>query len=141
MDAKTYLRQLKKLDKLIENKLAEKRHWQDIALGGGSSFPSGDKVQTSGSQQKMADAVCKYINIEEEIDQCIDQLVDTRREVISTIENLNVDEYDLLHKIYVQYMTLNEAADAMDKRSYSWATTVHGRALQHVQKILDCRKV
>lgn len=137
MKAKDYLRQLQKLDKLIENKLAEKKHWQEIALGRGSSFSTDDRVQSSGSQQKMADAVCKYIGIEEEINKCIDRLADTRREIISTIEELDVMEYDLLHKVYVQYMTLNEAAEAMDRRSYSWATTVHGRALQHVQKIID----
>ena len=139
MKAKDYLRQLQKLDKLIENKMAEKRRWQEIALGRGSSFSTDDRVQTSSSQQKMADAVCKYIGIEAEIDHYIDKLVDARREVIATIELLDVMEYDLLHKVYVQYMTLNEAAEAMDRRSYSWATTVHGRALQHVQKIIDGR--
>ena len=140
MTAKDYLRQLGKLDKLIENKFAEKSRWRDIAIGGGSSFSMEDRVQTSGSKQKMADAVCRYITIEEEINQAIDFLVDKRKEVIASIELLGTMEYDLLHKVYVQYMTLQDAADAMCK-SYSWATTVHGRALKHLDAILQERGV
>lgn len=139
MRAKDYLRQLKKLDRLIDNKIAEKSRWREIAQGVGSSFSVGDKVQTSGNQQKMADAVCHCITLEEEINAEIDKLIDKRREVVATIEELDVDEYELLHNIYVKCMNIQDAADAMDK-SYSWATTIHGRALSHVGEILNRRE-
>lgn len=138
MDAKQFLRQLKKLDKMIENKIAEKARWKSIAFGTSAKM-DGEKVQSSGSQQKMADAVDRYVDIEREINEQIDQLVDARQDVINVIEKLNTTEYDLLHKIYVQYMSLYEVADIY-KNSYSWATTVHGRALKNVQAILDQRK-
>lgn len=138
MTAKEYMRQLEKLDTIIENKLQEKVRWMEIAKGTGSSFSSSERVQTSGNQQKMADAVIKYIGLEEEIDRYIDRLVDTRQEIISTIEQLNATYYDLLHKIYVQRIPLKEVA-AIKKQSYSWVTTMHGRALQHVQEILNKR--
>lgn len=135
MDAKQFLNQLKKLDKMIENKLAEKARWKTMATGTTANI-SGERVQSSGSKQKMADAVGRYVDIEREIDEQIDKLVDTRQEVICVIEKLNTTEYDLLHKVYVQYMSLYDVAD-MYGNTYSWATTVHGRALKHVQKILD----
>lgn len=138
MDAKQFLRQLKKIDKMIENKIAEKARWKSIAFGTSAKL-DGEKVQSSGSQQKMADAVCRYVDIEKEIDEQIDNLIDTRQDVISVIEKLNITEYDLLHKIYVQYMSLQDVADIYEN-SYSWATTVHGRALKNVQAILDQRK-
>lgn len=138
MDAKQFLRQLKKLDKMIENKLAEKARWKAIATGTTAQM-GGEKVQSSGSQQKMADAVCRYVDIEKEIDEQIDILIDTRQDVINVIERLNTTEYDILHKMYVQYMSLYDVADIYNK-SYSWATTVHGRALKNVQAILDQRK-
>ena len=84
----------------------------------------------------MADAVGSYLDIEREIDEQVDKLYDTRQEVICVIEKLNTTEYDLLHKVYVQYFSLYEVAD-MYAKTYSWATTVHGRALKNVQKILD----
>lgn len=138
MKAKDYLRQLKMLDRLIENKLAEKEQWKAMATSTTQQLTA-DRVQTSGNPQKMADAVCKIIEIEAEIDACIDNLVDTKRDVIKTLERLNPTEYDLLHKVYVQFLTFEEVADKKGK-SYSWVTTVHGRALKNVQRLLDGRR-
>ena len=138
MKAKDYLRQLKMLDRLIENKLAEKEQWKAMATSTTQQLTA-DRVQTSGNPQKMADAVCKIIEIESEIDACIDNLVDTKRDVIKTLERLNPTGYDLLHKVYVQLLTFEEVADRKGK-SYSWVTTVHGRALKNVQRILDERR-
>lgn len=139
MNAKTYLKQLAKLDRLIENKMIEKARWRDVALGV-VNRSEGERVQSSGSQQKMADALDKSVDIEREIAQKIDELIDKRQEVISTIEQLNAVEYDLLHKVYVQYLTLKDVAHAYD-RSDSWANYIHGQALKHVQNILDKRTV
>ena len=145
--AKDFLKQLKKLDKMIENKLIEKEQWKAIATGTTASSQSVkingvlhnmERVQSSGSQQKMADAIDRYIDIEKEIDDCIDKLVDTKKDVISVIEQLNATEYDLLHKVYVQFITLFDVAEMYGK-TYSWATTVHGRALKKVQDILNKR--
>ena len=97
-------------------------------------------MQSSGSKQKMEGAVVRYINIEQEIDMVVDELVDRRKDVISVIEQLKPDEYDVLHKRYVQYMELYEVAEQYDDKSYSWVTTTHGRALKNVQKILDQRE-
>ena len=142
-----FLKQLKKLDKLIENKLSEKEQWKAIATGTTAQM-GGERVQSSGSLQKMADAVEKYLEIEKEIDKRIDELVDAKLDVIGVIEQLNTTEYDVLHKIYVGvvdpktkqtiYLTFEEVADIYGK-SRSWATTIHGRALKSVQKILDTR--
>lgn len=138
MKAKDFLRQVYKLDRMVENKLAEKRQWQEIAMGA-TPQTTGERVQSSGNPQRMADAISRYIDIDKEIDACIDRLVDTKREVLSVIEQLNATEYDILHKMYIQGRTLQEVADAKG-RSYSWMTSTHGRALQNVQKIIDTRK-
>ena len=148
MKADDFLKQLKKLDRMIENKLIEKEQWKSIATGTTSSSQSVkingvlhnmERVQSSGSQQKMADAIDRYIDIEKEIDEVIDQLIDTKKDVISVIEQLNAIEYDVLHKVYVQFITLQEVADKYEK-SYNWAKTVHGRARKKVQRILDARQ-
>lgn len=138
MKAKDYLKQIEKLDTLIQNKLAEKARWKDIALGITTST-EGERVQSSGSQQKMADAINRCIDIEREIDSFVDSMVDMKKEIIQTIEQLNPTEYDVLHKRYIQNMTFDEIAEAK-RKSKSWATTVHGRALQSVQRILDDRE-
>lgn len=138
MQAKSFLQRLRKLDCMIENKMVERRQWHELALGltAGSAPETGVRVQSAGSQQRMADAIDKCVDIDAEINACIDKLYDAKREVIKVIEQLNASEYDLLHKVYVQYMDFNDVAYAMG-RSKSWVTTVHGRALRHVQDILD----
>lgn len=138
MDAKKYLQQVNKLNKLIENKMIEKEQWKSIATSTGT-FSDGERVQSSGSQQKMADAVCKYVEIEAEIDECIDRYIDMKAEAIRMIEQLPAVEYDILHKIYIQGKTLADVAIIYD-RAYSWATTVHGRAIKGVQDMLDRRE-
>lgn len=138
MNAKDFLRQPKLLDIKINNKLAEKDRWKSIAFGISANNDS-ERVQSSGSKQKMADAVGRYVDIEKEIDAQIDKLIDTKKDVLSVIEQLEPNEYDVAHKRYIQDMTFDEIAFAY-KKSKSWATTIHGNALQSVQRILDERE-
>lgn len=150
MKAKEFLLKVRKLNNIIENKMMEKAQWKSIAIGITPTY-GGERVQSSGSKSKMADAVGRYLDMEREIDAYIDKMVDAKNDVIAVIEQLkNPTEYDLLHKVYIgvvdktdsgkpiKYLTLDEVADLYDK-SHSWSTTVHGRALQHVQEILDER--
>ena len=136
MDAKSYLRQVEKLDVLIQNKLIERQQWKDIAEGITASV-GGERVQASGSQQKMANAIEKCVDMESEIDAIVDTLIETKKEVIATIEQIDSPtEYDILHKRYIQFMPLQEIADRYG-REYTTITTTHGRALKNVQNILD----
>ena len=137
-EVKEFLQQVEKLDKLIENKLIEKKQWFDIATGTTSQLAA-DKVQTSGNHSKMEDAVIKIVDLEREIDKQIDRFVDLKKEVIETIEQLRPVEYDFLHKIYIQYKTLAEVAEIYGYE-YSWATTTHGRALQSLRCLLEERE-
>ncbi len=139
MRAKEYLQQIEKLDALIKNKLIEKQQWMDVALGITPQM-SIDRVQSTGNQQKMASAVEKMVDIERELDEYVDRLIDTRNEVLKVLEQLDKEEYDFLHLVYVQHYSLRCVAD-LKKYSYSWATTFHGKALKSVQKILDEKNV
>ena len=151
MTAKEYLNRLKKLDKLIENKLAEREQWYAMATSTTAAYApeTGVRVQTSGSKQQMANAMDKYIDIGKQIDSLIDKLYDERKQIIGVIEELETTEYDVLHKMYVgvvkderrYYMDFNEIAILYDK-SYSWATWIHGIALKNVQRIIDnCKQL
>ena len=136
MKAQDFLRQVRKLDLQITNKLIEKQQWRDIALGITANM-DGERVQSSGGKSKMADAINKCVDIEVEIDSLVDKLIDAKKEVIQTIEQLDSPtEYDILHKRYIQFLSLQEIADYYG-RDYTTITTAHGRALKNVQSILD----
>lgn len=138
MNAKEFLQQVRKLDKLIENKLAEVQRWKEIANNTTVNM-SGERVQSSGSHDTIANAICTYVDLEREINQSIDELIDKKKDIISVIEQLSATHYDILHKLYVQNYTLQDVA-SLYQRDYGWATTTHGRALKYVQTILNKRE-
>lgn len=138
-EAQSYLGQVEMIESIIRNKLIEQRQWRDVALGITANM-GGERVQSTGSQSKMADAVEKCVDMEREIDAYIDRLIDTKRDVIQTIEQLNSPiEYNVIHLRYIQLKTLQEIADHYGKE-YGWVTTTLGRAVKNVQAILDAKK-
>ena len=92
----------------------------------------GERVQSSSNQQKMQDYICNKIDIESEIDA----LIARKQDITDTIALLPIQDYNILHKVYIQSLSFKEIAGLND---YSSVTTAHGRALQRLQKILDGR--
>ncbi len=138
-EAQIYLEQVEKLDTRIKNKLIEKQQWKDIALGITAAM-DGERVQSSGAKDKMANAVMRCVDMEAEIDSLIDKLIDIKKEVIQTIEQLySPTEYNILHMRYIQYRSLQEIADHYGK-DYDWAKVNCKRACNHVQAILNKAK-
>lgn len=138
-EAQIYLERVKGLDTKIKNKLIEQQQWKDIALSITANM-EGERVQSSGSKSKLENAMVKCVDMDTEIDSLVDQLIDTKKEVIQTIEQVyNPTWYKLLHEKYIQHKRLDEIADDCNK-SYDWAKVNHGRALRVVEKILSARK-
>ena len=66
-------------------------------------------------------------------------MIEEKKKATQTIEKLySPTEYRILHMRYIQYISLTDIADKMN-RDYTWVTTTHGRALKHLQNILDRR--
>lgn len=135
-----YLERVEMIDSIVSNKLIEQRQWKELALGITANM-DGDRVQSSGSLSKMADALNKCIDMEAEIDRMVDKLIDIKRDVVSILERLDSPmEYNVLHMKYIQFKDFQDIADKYGKE-YGWATTTHGRALAKVQEIMDRRKI
>lgn len=135
MRAKEYLKEIARIEKMIENKKEDMERWRDIALNITGNY-SGERVQGSGNQQKMATAVINRVDLQREIEGHIVTLYRKRQEIIAVLEQLPIQDYDLLYKIYVNKKTLNDMADERGC-SYSNITTLHGTALKKVQRIID----
>lgn len=131
MTAREYVKQLERIDILIASKAAEKARWEALALDTGAR-QSGDRVQASGNQQKMAGAVESAVDIDAEIASLQAQ----RHEIVHTLEQLQVDEFWVLNDIYGNHVSVGQAA--WDRgRSYSWARALHNRALENLEKLLN----
>ena len=133
--AQIFLERVEMIDTIIANKLIEQRQWKDLALSITANM-GGERVQSSGSQSKMADAVNKCIDMESEIAEAVDKLIAEKQNITRTIEQLySPMEYKILHLRYIQYIKLSDIAVQLDK-DYSWVTTTHGRALKNLQILL-----
>jgi DNA-directed RNA polymerase specialized sigma subunit len=135
MNAKTFLERVETLDTITNNKLIERQQWLDMANSITAQM-GGERVQSSGNPQKMADALNRCMDMVDDIVQKIAQLAEQKREVTNAIEQLNVDEYDVLHKIYIQHLTIEGVAKKKGK-SKSWVKTVRINAIAHLQDIID----
>lgn len=134
--AQVFLERVEMLDAVVESKLIEQRQWKDLALNITANM-GGDRVQSTASKSKMADAVEKCILMEDEIADAVDKLIEEKQSVVKTIEQLySPMEYKVLHLKYIQYLSYTDIAEKLGK-DYTWVTTTHGRAVKHIQNILD----
>lgn len=131
MTAREYVGQLERIDILLASKSAEKSRWRALALDTGAR-QSGDKVQGSGNQQKMAGAVESAVDIDAEIASLQAQ----RHEITRTLERLQVDEFWMLNTVYGKHASIGQAAWERGK-SYSWGRALHNRAMENLEKILN----
>lgn len=136
MNAKDYMLQLVRYDNMIQRKIEESARYKDIAMSVPSMNFSGVKSSRNVNDNNFGVYVDKYVDIDSEIAADIANMIEKQREILRVIEQLDVREYDLLHKRYFQRMSLTEIAADID-RSYSCVTTLHCRALNHLQIILD----
>jgi hypothetical protein len=135
-EAQSFLESYKLYAVQIECKLEERQQWIDLALSITGQM-DGDRVQTSGAKDKMAQAVERCMAVEEEILSQVNKLAAKQKEVTAALERLdNPTFYKLLHERYIQFLELKVIADKHNS-SYDWATTTHGRALKNLQDILD----
>ncbi len=136
-EGQLFLERIETIDAHLESKLIEQRQWKDLAMNITANM-EGERVQSSSATtSKMADAVVKCIMIEEEIAAAVDKLIAEKKMVVRTIESLHSPtEYRILHMRYIQYISLADIAAKLNKE-YTWVTTVHGRAVKHVQDLLS----
>ena len=136
MNAKEYLSQAKYLDMRINSKLEQLESLNLLATKA-TSVLTGMPHSPSKSISPMADAVVKIIALQEEINQDIDDLVDTKQEITKTIKGIqNVEFQTILEKRYLCFFSWEQIAATMiyDIR---WLHRLHGRALDEVQALLD----
>lgn len=67
MKVKNYLQQVQKIDAVITNKMIEREQWLTLASSL-SGQTDGERVKSSGSNQKMEDSVVMAIDAARDID-------------------------------------------------------------------------
>lgn len=135
MEALEYLRQISKLDAMIEAKQAEVKRLWDIATNI-TPVMQGAVVSHSAGAGKVESVACKIADVNQEINTAIDNLVDTRREINQLIEQLPSEkQYKVLYKRYFEMKTWEQIACEIGC-SYQSVYRLHRRALHNVGNLL-----
>ena len=133
MDTKQYLNQISRLDRMIQNKLAEISQLRELAMSI-SAVKNEERVQTTPNFDKIGTAYCKIEEMEEKLDKLIDEYVDKKNLIISQIDGIeNETYYEILFARYIEKKTFEKIADEMTY-SFRNVTRLHGRALQEFEK-------
>lgn len=139
-EAKEYLEQIKLYDAIVDSGLEElamlkskvKRITPTMKDGGGSG--------NSSVQDRMAEAVAKIVDLQEEINRNVDIFVDSKREAGALLKKVrNADFYKVLHMRYIQYKSFAQIAAEMGLTERG-ASKLNGRALQAFDKVLRSNK-
>lgn len=134
LTAKQYLDQLRVIDTKINQKMEELADLMTAATSTGAIDYSKDRVQTS-PQNAQENRICKYVDLDAEINREIDEFVDIKHRVTKEIQELNVDYYiKILFKVYVQYKTVKDAANEIGL-SYQYVRDLHKKALRAFEEL------
>lgn len=135
MGAKEYLQQVRNADIAIKDKMEELAGLRALATNI-SVVNEGERVQSSESQDKMADTMCKIADLEMEIQAEIEKLLSLKRRIRKVIGQVSEPTLmSVLHKRYLQYKSWEEIAVEMNF-TYRWCIKLHGKALQEVGEII-----
>ena len=105
-----------------------------------TSVLGGERVQSSGSQQKMADCVAKIVDMKDRINAEIDRYIDYKREARELLSECESECITLISKRYFQFKTWEEIAVDMNF-TYQWVSGgLHQKALAQIQRALDERE-
>ena len=133
MDTKTYLQQISRLDRMINNKLSEISQLRELAMSV-SAVKNEERVQNTPNFDKIGTAYCKIEEMEEKLDKLIDEYVDKKNLIISQIDGIEDETYyEILFARYIEKKTFEKIADEMTY-SFRNVTRLHGRALQEFEK-------
>lgn len=130
MTVKEYLNQIRDMDIRISQRQKQLEELRILAFGDKSPAIDKPQIQTSPAGDILESAVIKYVDLDKEINDLIDEYVNTKNRIIHEIHRLNNPKYvELLHKRYVDYMSLEDIASEMNY-SHDRIRHLHGNALE-----------
>ena len=110
MTAKEYLTQEYRLDQRIRSKQEQISALNDLATSCSASMTGMPRNPNKGGS-RMADAVCKIVDLQDSIAADMQELVELKAEIIATIKAVDCIEYQLiLEKRYISGKSWPEIA-------------------------------
>lgn len=126
------LKNIKKLDKLIEEKTTEIDRLRTLATKV-NQCSEGERVQTSSAGDKISEYVVKIVDLQNEINEDIKKLVDLKRDCIKYIDTLDDPILiGILYKRYFEYKTWENIAEELGI-TRQWASKKHKKFVKSLK--------
>ena len=139
MTAKEYLKQISRLTSFIESKKERLTVLHEIAQSCGAPALTGMPKSPGSSQSKMADAICKAIDLENEIRRDEERLQQKKVFLLELIGQIENTEYQTV--LISRYFKNSTWEDIASKMFYSerWIYELHGRALNELNRLITSK--
>ena len=129
MTNKAYLSQARHLDTRIKSKLQQVDSLNELATNC-SLILTGMPRNPSASNSRMAEAITKIVDLQNEINRDIDKLVELKREIMGVIKAVqNPDFQTILEKRYLCFLSCEKIAVDMDY-DLRYVHKLHTQALE-----------
>ena len=137
MTASEYMSQAYRLDQRIDAKIDQIASLNELARKCTSTL-SGMPHNPNRGNSTMADAVCKIVDLQNEIHADMEKLVDLKREIVTVIKAVENPEYQaVLEKRYLCFHTWEQIAVDMGY-NVRHLYRIHEEALKNVQSPSSC---
>ena len=140
MTAKEYLNQIRRLDRLINSKLAILSALEASATNT-TAVTEGEQVSHTRNVHSLQDTVVKIMELSEEINSDTDALVDLREEAQSLIRRL--DDATSQTVLILRYVWLKSWIDIADTLAYNLRSVykIRDRALAGLDEMIESGQI
>ena len=134
MQAKEYLGQVSRINRMIKNKVSEIAQLTEIAINI-SAIDTEERVQTSPDFDKIGKMFVRIDEEEDKLNSLIFEYIELKNKIISQIEGIKEETlYCVLFSRYVENKTFEKIAIDM-QYSFRQITRLHGKALLAFDKM------
>lgn len=135
MQAKQYLRKIKRLNSFVRAKEEELEEIRTRVESVGCMNLSADKRPSSGNPDKLANNIVKLVMREKKYDEAIQNLYSLKAEAEERIECVPNEDYKLLLTLrYLRFKTFEEIAVEMGF-TFQWIHELHKRSLIQFEEL------
>lgn len=133
--AKEYLNQIRDLDAAIKRRQKEVEELRETAMSASAKLDANRIRTDSPDPDPLAAKIAKWVDIEHELDDMIDELIELKHTVIGQIQKIGNSKYcEILWMRYVDMETFDQIAESTGY-SVRHVLRLHGEALQRFNKI------
>ena len=101
-DVEEWLLQIRRIDTMIDAKLAEKKRLREMASDiTGKPYDGMPFTNTGQVSDKVADAVIRIVECEEQIDRLVEMYAQQKKEILCVLDVLPEREYRIMHLYYI----------------------------------------